>query len=124
GYRDPARPAQENASERGSIDADLLTLGLAKFVKDDVVPNARLAGQALTIANDDVLKYLAPAARGEQAENAALIVRANAAELARSTDRAKAALRVAEKFFDLHRTRTTSTSWMAWSAGSRRPRPT
>ncbi|MBV9082150.1 MAG: hypothetical protein JOZ62_05710 [Acidobacteriaceae bacterium] len=40
------------------------------------------------------------AARGAKAQNAALIVRANAAELARSTDPAKAALRVAEKFFD------------------------
>ena len=71
-----------------------------KFIANKVVPTAKQAGEVMAFAKDDVLKVLAPAARGVAAAEANLIVRKNASELARSTDRAEAALRVAGKFFD------------------------
>jgi hypothetical protein len=85
--------------EKGSIDADLATLGLTQFVKQDVIPNARVARAAIAAAKDDLLQLLAPAAR-KGAAPAALSVRHRAAELQRATDRAEAALRIAKKYFD------------------------
>lgn len=104
----PAQPAEGAGkklkkalkSEKGSISIDLATLGLAKFFRDDVVPTLKAAGAGIRAAQDDLLAWLAPAARGPEAKLTALSTRANAAELARSTDRAQAALRVAGKFFD------------------------
>jgi hypothetical protein len=91
---------KEHAGERGSIKADLLTLGLSKFLTDDVAPGARTVAAALAAAKDDLLKLAAPAARGVPAGMASLSVREHAAELQRSTDRAEAALRIASKYFD------------------------
>jgi 2'-5' RNA ligase len=89
-----------NAGERGAIAADLATLGLVKFVQNDVIPTARIVASGIRAAKDDLAKWLAPASRGPEAATAALVVRSNAAELARSTDRAEAALNVASAFFD------------------------
>ncbi len=91
---------KEHAGERGSIKADLLTLGLSKFIADDVAPGAKTVAAALAAAKDDLLKLAAPAARGVPAGMASLSVREHAAELQRSTDRAEAALRIASKYFD------------------------
>ena len=71
---------------------------IEKFLDDKVVPSAKQAGEVLQIAKTDLLKLLAPGAV-PGAKDAHLIVRQNAAELARSTDRAEAALQVAGKFF-------------------------
>jgi hypothetical protein len=69
-----------------------------KFISDKVVPSAKQAGELIAVAKNDILKLLAPGAvPGAQAAH--LIVRRNAAELARSTDRAQAALAVAGKYF-------------------------
>ena len=101
----PAQPAEgmksrPKKSEKGSLSTDLATLGLSKFITDDVVPTLKAAAAGMRVAHDNLLELLAPAARGTEAKLTALSTRANAAELARSTDRAQAALRVAGKFFD------------------------
>jgi N12 class adenine-specific DNA methylase len=71
---------------------------LDKFMDDTVTPTAKDVAEVWARAKDDMLKLLAPGAR-EGAEQSHLIVRKNAAELARSTDRAETALQVAGKFF-------------------------
>jgi ddrB-like ParB superfamily domain len=86
-------------SQSGSIDPELLSLGAGKFLSQDVVPKVKEAGQIIRAAVDDIKGALAPASRGESAHETAMVVRMNAADLARRTDRAEAALRVARKFF-------------------------
>lgn len=95
---------EDNSPAQGSL---FLGSGLGamqpyveRFLKQDVMPTAKQAAEVLSLAKDDVLKILAPAARGSEAQAAALSVRENAAEIARSMDRAQAALAVAKKYFD------------------------
>jgi ddrB-like ParB superfamily domain len=71
-----------------------------KFLRSDVRPTLKQAAYVLRLAKDDILKQLAPAARGPAAEATALSTRTHAAEMARSTDRARVALSVAARYFD------------------------
>ncbi len=86
--------------ERGSATLGALTLGLDKFVTEDVAPTVGEAARTVVEAADDILKILAPAARGRDAKTAALIMRSRLAELARRSDQAQASLAKAKKFFD------------------------
>jgi hypothetical protein len=87
-------------NERGAVSPGLLTLGLDKFVAEDIAPTVREAAHTVAQASDDILKILLPSARGESAKRAALIMRNRLAELARSYDRAEASLATARKFFE------------------------
>lgn len=86
--------------ERGSATLSTLTLGLDKFIAEDIAPTLGEAARTVSEASDDILKILLPAARGPNAQRAALIMRNRLAELARSSDRAEAALATARKFFE------------------------
>jgi hypothetical protein len=83
----------------GAINPELLTLGVGHFLRDDVMPTVRDVARGLREAKDDFQRLFAPAARGDDAQAQAHIVRENAADLARRQDIAEAALRVARKFF-------------------------
>jgi hypothetical protein len=92
----------EPVSERERVAGTLVavTLGLDKFVTEDVAPTLGEAARTVVEAADDILKILAPAARGRDAKTAALIMRNRLAELARRSDQAEASLAKAKKFFD------------------------
>lgn len=84
----------------GSAKISALTLGLDKFVEQDIAPTLAEASRTIAQASDDVLKILLPTARGgEKTKVAALILRNDIAELQRHTDRAEAALATARLFF-------------------------
>lgn len=91
--------AYERAVAKGARPIDFLSLGTAKFIEKDVLPTLANAVRTVGASRGDILKVIAPAAR-EGAEDTALTIRERAADLARSTDRAAAALEVAHKFFD------------------------
>jgi hypothetical protein len=85
------------SDEKGSAPPDIL--GVGKFVKDDVAPTIKNASRTWREAVDDIRSALAPASRGPEAAETAHIVRAEASDLARRTDRAEFALRSARKLF-------------------------
>lgn len=91
---------KKGSGERGAANLGAVTLGLDKFVTEDVVPTAKEAVGGFVEAADDILKILAPAARGRDAKTAALVMRNRLAELARRSDQAEASLAKAKKFFD------------------------
>lgn len=90
----------ENAGERGAAPLDFLTLGASKFIEKDVLPTLANAARYIGQSRADIRKVIAPASRGPEAQEAALTVRQRAADLARATDRAAAALEVAHKYFE------------------------
>jgi hypothetical protein len=85
----------------GSAKLSTLTLGLDKFIEQDIAPTVAEAGRTVAQASDDILKILLPTARGgPQTKLAALVLRSRLAELARQSDRAEAALATARKYFE------------------------
>jgi hypothetical protein len=95
--------AFRNRGERGAVTLGAMTLGLDKFITEDIAPTLKDVAGTITDTSDDILKVLAPAARGRDAKSAALIMRNRLAELARRSDQAQASLAKAKKFFDRQR---------------------
>jgi hypothetical protein len=104
GHRIQAALETRNGGERGGpeaggVPAGALTLGLDKFLRDDVAPAARETVKTVADGLDDALRTLAPTLRGASGKRMALILRRNLAEMTRSYDRAEAALAQAKRFF-------------------------
>lgn len=87
-------------TEAGAVSSDLLTLGLARTVKDDVTPAARKAGETLTSSADDVAKLVLPQARGAGGRFGGGLLRKELADSARSFEVAIHALKEARRYFD------------------------
>jgi polyhydroxyalkanoate synthesis regulator phasin len=87
--------------EHGGVPASALTLGLDRFVKDDVAPAARGAVANVAEALRDAVHIVAPlVGKGHDTEQAALILRHRNAELARRTDQARERARKAIQYFE------------------------
>lgn len=87
--------------ERGSVKLSTLTLGLDKFIAQDIAPTLAEAAHTIAQTADDIQKILLPTVRGgPSTKYAALILRNKLAELARQKDRAEAALAIARKYFE------------------------
>lgn len=87
--------------ERGSVKLSTLTLGLDKFIAQDVAPTLAEAAHTIAQTADDIQKILLPTARGgASTKYAALVLRNKLADLARQKDRAEAALATARKYFE------------------------
>jgi hypothetical protein len=97
GEEKPIGLTAQKKAERGSVPGDFL--GIEKFVKKEVVPSAINVARLIHETRSDILKVIAPAAR-EGAASTALTIRERAADLARSTDRAVAAMDTAKAYFD------------------------
>lgn len=98
--RAPAAEDDDNDphhGERGAATLGFLTLGLDKFISEDVAPTVRDAARGLAEAVDQFLTVAAPHARGEEAKRGGLSLRHRAAELARTTDQTMAAFAKAQK---------------------------
>jgi diguanylate cyclase (GGDEF)-like protein len=85
--------------EAGSASTDLLTLGLGKTIKDDVVPGAAEAAKVFGDSVDDIRKAVFATGRGETARLGGGELRKNLAEMARSYDVAQHALKIARNYF-------------------------
>jgi N12 class adenine-specific DNA methylase len=90
--------------EAGVASLDLVTLGLASFVKEDVVPAVRDAALGLIETMGDIRRTVTPTLFDRNAELGSLVLRGKLAELARKGDRAAAALAKAVAYFE-HRPR-------------------
>lgn len=100
-YEGSAKLRQLGEDTSGSAKLTTLTLGLDKFVEQDIAPSLATAARTIAEAGDDIVKILLPVAHGgDRTKLAALILRNRLAELARDSDRAEAALAVARKFFE------------------------
>lgn len=86
--------------ERGSIDPNLLTLGIPKFVEKDVIPTVKFAAETAIEAAVLVRDYLAPASAGKGATIAARTLGENLARKAMAGDRAIKATEKAWRMFD------------------------
>ena len=86
-------PGNLFGGEKGGISPELLTLGAEKFWKDDVAPKIAAAARTIRDTADDILKVLAPQLRSPEAQQGGLMIRHEAASLARRTDQAQAALK-------------------------------
>lgn len=95
----PIGQRPEKSGERGGAPLDFLTLGAAKLIEKDIIPTLANAAKGIAHAKNDIQRVVAPASR-EGAKDTALTIREHAAELARATDRAEAALDTARKFFE------------------------
>jgi len=87
-------------AERGGISPDLATLGVGKFVKEDVIPAVKRVASDLVEARDDIRRVVAPQLRGSSAELTGLSLRQRMAQFTRRFDQAEARLRDAAKFFN------------------------
>jgi 2'-5' RNA ligase len=91
---EPAR-----SGERGAASLDLLTLGTARFVKDDVIPTAKEAARLVADSADDIRRLVGAPGRGKDAKLASGLMREKLADVARTLDRAENALAHARKYF-------------------------
>jgi hypothetical protein len=91
--------AQALSNQAGAVDADLLTLGVRKFVGQDVVPAAKKVIEGVSETADAVRSLVAPPSRGAEAKATSRIVRANASDMARTYDIAEQSLKGAKDFF-------------------------
>ncbi|MGA2713288.1 MAG: histidine phosphatase family protein [Bryobacteraceae bacterium] len=98
--RDAFESAFGRSSEQGAVSPEFRTLGVGKFIEHDVAPTLKDAALGLRDTTDDILKALAPTLRGGTAQAGCLIFRQRLGELARKTDQAKYAVRLAEKYFN------------------------
>jgi len=85
--------------EAGSASVDLLTLGLGKTAKEDVIPGVKEAAKVLADSVDDVRGAVFASGRGEPAKLTSGELRKNLAEMARSYDIAQHALKGARNYF-------------------------
>jgi len=92
-------PPEKMDPRAGRISLDLMSLGIAPWLRNDVVPALRDVATGLRDSGDDVLKVLAPTLRDRNAMTGSLIMRGKLAELARKSDQAQAALDKASKYF-------------------------
>jgi hypothetical protein len=98
-FTDAFRPLARS-SERGGIDPNLLSLGVGKFVQEDVIPAAKRVASDLVEAKDDVMRVVAPQTRGSAAEFTGLNLRQRMAQFARRFDQGEQRLRDARRFFN------------------------
>lgn len=82
---------------RGSVPINTATLGLAKLYSEDIRPAIAAAAKLVVESKDDILRMLAPGARGPRAAGTHAELRYTAAELQRRADRARTALEAASK---------------------------
>lgn len=96
---EPAETKPTRKGEAGAIDPNLATLGLKSTYEQDIAPGARKVWEGLKGTADDILKYLIPTARGEDAKETGSLTRWKNANAARRNDMAQEALKTARKFF-------------------------
>jgi hypothetical protein len=84
--RSPEEAGLERNPERGSIDPDLLTLGIRKFAQDDVIPTIQRVAGDVSEARDAVFRLVAPTMLSRQAEMMGLALRHRMAQFARRSD--------------------------------------
>ena len=92
--------------KEGPIEPKSVTLqstfipGAKEFIEQDVIPAAREAANTLLTAGRDIRKHLAPITASPEARRTGEVLRENLAEMAKSGDRAEAALFKTRKLFD------------------------
>ena len=92
-----ARP--ERSPEAGGATLNAMTFGLASFVEHDVAPALRDVAAGIAESAENITKVLLPSVLSKEAESGSLTLRHTAAELARKTDQAQAALENARRYF-------------------------
>ncbi len=95
-----ARPVGERDREAGGISVSAATLGLDKFLADDVRPAVQATAENVASTIGDAMRAVAPAAMSAPGRLGSEIFRESAAEMARAYDRAEAALAKAKDFFE------------------------
>lgn len=111
GAREPAsevsgrRPggAGRRGPESGAISPDLLnalTLGLGKFVAQDVAPKVKDVALGIAETAGDIRRVLFPTLMDRPSQRASFSLRSNIAEMQRRYDQAAAALRGAFRYFE------------------------
>lgn len=90
-------------SERGAISPRLLnalSLGLGKFVAEDVVPSVRDAAEGIAETAGDIRRVLFPTLMSKEAQTGSFVMREKGSEMARRYDQARKALDQAWKLFE------------------------
>jgi broad specificity phosphatase PhoE/2'-5' RNA ligase len=85
--------------EHGFATVTALSLGLDKFIDEDVTPTVKEAAETLAKTHDDIMRTLAPQNRGAAAKKAALTFRTRLGEYARSLNVAQTAVAKASHMF-------------------------
>ena len=94
-----APPEKKPNPESGAVSLDLLTLGVSKFIRDDVAPALRDVVQGIRSSAADITKLLFPTLLNRESLGASFVLRGKLSELARKSDQARESLKVAAKYF-------------------------